>query len=104
MRGTTFALAGAMMMLEAVYAAPQNYGSGHTSIEPQTPVDDYYISLGPRPYYLVNNMTDGALKSKLLSCENGPFRITDFTIGHRGKSTDPSKAIRAKLCHHISFV
>jgi glycerophosphoryl diester phosphodiesterase len=49
--------------------------------------DAYLVSLGPRPYYIVNNMTDGPLKQKLQSCENKPVKITDFTIGHRGGGT-----------------
>jgi glycerophosphoryl diester phosphodiesterase len=32
-------------------------------------------------------MTDSPLKTKLQSCENGPFKITDFSIGHRGGAT-----------------
>jgi glycerophosphoryl diester phosphodiesterase len=42
------------------------------------------IQLGPRPFYLVNDMEDSELKSKLLSCANGPFKKSDFSIGHRG--------------------
>jgi glycerophosphoryl diester phosphodiesterase len=42
------------------------------------------IQLGPRPFYLVDQMTDSALKTKLQRCEKGPFRKTDFSIGHRG--------------------
>jgi glycerophosphoryl diester phosphodiesterase len=42
------------------------------------------IQLGPRPYFLVNDMRGGALKSKLKHCGNGPFHKTDFSIGHRG--------------------
>jgi glycerophosphoryl diester phosphodiesterase len=42
------------------------------------------IQLGPRPYFLVNNMRAGKLKSRLEHCDNGPFRKTDFSIGHRG--------------------
>jgi glycerophosphoryl diester phosphodiesterase len=42
------------------------------------------IQLGPRPFYLVDGMDDSALKSKLMQCRNGPFRRTDFSIGHRG--------------------
>lgn len=49
--------------------------------------DSYYVSTGPRPYFIVNNMTDSPLKKKLQSCENGPFEITGFTIGHRGGGT-----------------
>lgn len=61
--------------------------------ENPSPVSDYYVSLGPRPYYIINNMTEGPLRSKLESCENGPnngtspFTITDFSIGHRGGGT-----------------
>ncbi|KPJ95065.1 MAG: glycerophosphodiester phosphodiesterase [Gammaproteobacteria bacterium SG8_11] len=42
------------------------------------------VQLGPRPFYLVNDMEEGALKSKLQSCNKGPFKKTDFSIGHRG--------------------
>lgn len=52
-------------------------GSAHaqdTAIQPQ---------LGPRPFYLVDKMKDGPLKTALKQC-TGPFRKTDFSIGHRG--------------------
>ena len=42
------------------------------------------VQLGPRPYYLVEDMDDGKLKRKLQSCAEGPFDKTDFSIGHRG--------------------
>ncbi|MGD8571952.1 MAG: glycerophosphodiester phosphodiesterase family protein [Gammaproteobacteria bacterium] len=42
------------------------------------------VQLGPRPFYLVNDMEEGELKSKLKSCSKGPFKKTDFSIGHRG--------------------
>jgi glycerophosphoryl diester phosphodiesterase len=42
------------------------------------------IQLGPRPFFLINDMDDGPLKKKLESCETGPFKRTDFSIGHRG--------------------
>jgi glycerophosphoryl diester phosphodiesterase len=47
----------------------------------------YLVSLGPRPYYIINNMTDSPLKRKLQSCENKPVAISDFSIGHRGGGT-----------------
>jgi glycerophosphoryl diester phosphodiesterase len=47
----------------------------------------YLVSLGPRPYYIINNMTNGPLKQKLQSCENKPVAISDFSIGHRGGGT-----------------
>ena len=45
---------------------------------------DQSIQLGPRPFYLVQGMDSGPLKSRLLKCQNGPFRRTDFSIAHRG--------------------
>lgn len=39
--------------------------------------------VGPRPFYLVDQMQDGPLKQKLEQC-TGPFVKTDFSIGHRG--------------------
>ena len=53
----------------------------HTSTMPPTTPDEYYISFGPRPYYLIQNMTESPLKEKLESCENGPFEITAWSIG-----------------------
>jgi glycerophosphoryl diester phosphodiesterase len=42
------------------------------------------VQLGPRPFFLVEDMEDSRLKRKLQSCSNGPFRKSDFSIGHRG--------------------
>ena len=42
------------------------------------------IQLGPRPFYLVDRMSPGPLKQRLQKCEKGPFRRSDFSIGHRG--------------------
>jgi glycerophosphoryl diester phosphodiesterase len=39
--------------------------------------------IGPRPFYLVEKMKDGPLKTRLSQC-TGPFRKTDFSIAHRG--------------------
>jgi glycerophosphoryl diester phosphodiesterase len=49
--------------------------------------NDYFnnaVQLGPRPFYLVNDMEESELKSELLTCANGPFWKSDFSIGHRG--------------------
>lgn len=40
--------------------------------------------LGPRPFYLVDDMDEGALKEAMKACESGPFYRTDFSIAHRG--------------------
>lgn len=42
------------------------------------------VQLGPRPYYLVDSMRDGPLKSRLQACSSGPFSPRRFSIGHRG--------------------
>ncbi|KAI6807119.1 hypothetical protein KC332_g11502 [Hortaea werneckii] len=42
------------------------------------------VQLGPRPYYLVDDMDEGPLKEKLESCSNGPFHTSSFSISHRG--------------------
>ncbi len=39
--------------------------------------------IGPRPFYLVDKMKDGRLKTRLSTC-TGPFHKTDFSIAHRG--------------------
>lgn len=42
------------------------------------------VQLGPRPFYLVNDMDEGKLKNELRQCENMAFKKSDFSIGHRG--------------------
>ncbi|MEQ9693603.1 glycerophosphodiester phosphodiesterase family protein [Shimia sp. SDUM112013] len=42
------------------------------------------IQVGPRPAYLIDRMPEGPLKAQLAACENGPFKRTEFSIGHRG--------------------
>jgi glycerophosphoryl diester phosphodiesterase len=45
---------------------------------------DASIQLGPRPYFLVQEMRDGPLKSELRECFDEEPQRTDFSIGHRG--------------------
>lgn len=42
------------------------------------------VQLGPRPFFLLKDMDEGKLKQKLSSCKKGPFKKSDFSIGHRG--------------------
>lgn len=43
--------------------------------------------LGPRPFFLVDDMTESPLKQQLQQCTNRPaFTRSDFSIGHRGAS------------------
>lgn len=46
--------------------------------------DQIRVQLGPRPFYLVDDMDDGALKDKLASCSEKEQQPSDFSIGHRG--------------------
>jgi glycerophosphoryl diester phosphodiesterase len=52
-------------------------GRGHDRAETS-------VQLGPRPFFLINDMDDGRLKRRLEQCSAGPFRPSDFSIGHRG--------------------
>lgn len=45
---------------------------------------DLPVSLGPRPFFLIDNMDDGDLKEQLQACMAGPFETSDWSIGHRG--------------------
>src|SRR5262245_30505216 len=47
--------------------------TSHSTIEP-----------GPRPEFLVNEMNEGPLKRRLMTCLDQEPRRTDFSIGHRG--------------------
>lgn len=42
------------------------------------------VTLGPRPFFLLDQMSEGPLKEKLKSCELEKIRPSDFVIGHRG--------------------
>ncbi|MGC4091176.1 MAG: glycerophosphodiester phosphodiesterase family protein [Polyangiaceae bacterium] len=42
------------------------------------------VQLGPRPYYLVEDMDESPLKDKLASCSEKEQKPSDFSIGHRG--------------------
>jgi glycerophosphoryl diester phosphodiesterase len=68
---------------------PTGYPTGHTTGNHTALQNssEYLVSLGPRPYYILNNMTEGPLKDKLKSCENKPVTINPFVIGHRGGGT-----------------
>ncbi len=47
---------------------------------------DTLTELGPRPYYLVEQMSDGPLKKELSACADrrGQFKPSIWSIGHRG--------------------
>src|SRR4051794_33796709 len=55
--------------------------SAHHRRHPSPPKN---VQVGPRPYYLLDDMDDGPLKDKLQSCSEDSLRPTQFSIGHRG--------------------
>jgi glycerophosphoryl diester phosphodiesterase len=60
------------------------YGRSSNQDKDRGKQSDEAIQLGPRPFYLIEGMDDGPLKSRLMQCKEGPFRRTLFSIGHRG--------------------
>lgn len=46
------------------------------------------VQLGPRPYFLIESMSDSRLKRELEQCSEGPFHSSDFSIGHRGAALE----------------
>ena len=64
----------------AAYAVPALADDDHGAPRRSDPS----VQLGPRPFYLVDGMDSGWLKTRLAQCKSGPFYRTDFSIGHRG--------------------
>ena len=50
----------------------------------ERPAPQASLQLGPRPFYLVDDMDPGPLKERLLECAEGPFVRSEFSIAHRG--------------------
>ena len=79
-----FSLLAALSVGANPSSASNNGNDGKTGNHEAESENGMNIQLGPRPYFLVNNMEAGKLKSRLKRCGNGPFRKTDFSISHRG--------------------
>jgi glycerophosphoryl diester phosphodiesterase len=65
-------------------SANQNDSGDQSSRSLRNDGEQANVQVGPRPFFLVNDMKESALKRELLRCSAGPFRKTDFSIGHRG--------------------
>lgn len=83
----TVALMVTSSMLQATAAA--SYDTKPVKVKPPKDLKKFKsrlhnVQLGPRPFFLIDDMDDSPLKTKLLSCSEGPFRKSDFSIGHRG--------------------
>lgn len=73
MRLVPISFAAAAMATVVTFSAPPALA--------EKPVDS--VQLGPRPFWLVSDMDDGELKEKLAAC-TGPFKVSAFSISHRG--------------------
>ncbi len=72
----------ALTTLATAGAEPRRSGEGpRPHCVARAPIN---TQLGPRPYYLVNDMDEGPLKDKLLSCSEMSMKPSRFSIGHRG--------------------
>ncbi len=78
------ALVGAMAV--ATTADAGGYGKRYHHGPRHGNHDELNVQVGPRPYYLVDKMTDGRLKSRLQQCENRKLTPRKFSIGHRGSA------------------
>ena len=65
------------MVFPAFMAGTAAFADAHTPAMGQ-------IDYGPRPLFLVEQMTDGPLKEQLLSCSGQTPQKSSFSIGHRG--------------------
>jgi glycerophosphoryl diester phosphodiesterase len=85
MHTKSFLLASALA-IDAAVAVPWKWPHhGKPYQKPCAPISK--IQLGPRPYFLVDNMDEGPLKDKLQSCSNMEMKTSAFGIGHRGGGT-----------------
>jgi glycerophosphoryl diester phosphodiesterase len=84
---TIYALFAMLLALTLVFVAPSVFAQNNV---PEGNAfgwngdQGHSVQLGPRPYYLVEDMDESPLKSSLQKCSEGPFKRTDFSIGHRG--------------------
>jgi glycerophosphoryl diester phosphodiesterase len=54
------------------------------ALSPLAASADENVQLGPRPFFLVEDMQPSDLKTALQQCSSGPFYKSNFSIGHRG--------------------
>ena len=81
MQNMIFLVLGLSLIASPLTTLASGYDGAHGKDEARHGVN---VQLGPRPYFLVDDMSPGPLKNKLQSCSEGPFRKSDFSIGHRG--------------------
>lgn len=95
---TLLAMALLMSLFSAANAAPGGHGNGESwvpqglekwhdqwpGLKDKSHRGRRQVHLGPRPFWLVEDMDEGPLKETLQSCDARNPRPSDFSIGHRG--------------------
>jgi glycerophosphoryl diester phosphodiesterase len=78
LRSVAITLSGVLAALSSMVACSGEY-DGYKKL-------GEIAQLGPRPYFLVNDMPESPLRTALKACASRPatIRRTDFSIGHRG--------------------
>ncbi|PPE71043.1 glycerophosphodiester phosphodiesterase [Caldimonas thermodepolymerans] len=78
-------LAACLVSLSAHAGGPHGVHPPHGHPPAHGPGAGGAVQLGPRPFFLVEDMADGPLKRELQACaRRGHFRSAEFSIGHRG--------------------
>lgn len=71
-----------LLLTVAPAAAGEKWDENHRRPRPKGKIQN--IQVGPRPFYLIENMDDSPLKRSLEQCFEKPMKKSDFSIGHRG--------------------
>ena len=95
-------LAVAVSLPTAVQGAPSHGHHGHHKSNPVK-----RVHLGPRPFWLVDQMDDSPLKKKLESCSEKEMKPTKWSISHRGGGTmqmpeETYESIMAGVSHPLT--
>jgi glycerophosphoryl diester phosphodiesterase len=61
-----------------------NFSSNDSNLSERQADSVQNVQVGSRPYFLVDDLPVGNLKTQLENCANQAFTKTDFSIGHRG--------------------
>lgn len=77
-------MTGPLLAAALLVGANDNFISSAAAAGADTDTVEQAVQLGPRPYYLLNDMDAGPLKTRLEACKSGPFKSSAFSIGHRG--------------------
>ncbi len=80
----TFSLLATLSVVATTSSASRHNDDGEADNHYDESGSSMNIQLGPRPFFLVNDMEASAFKSRLKRCGDRPFRKTEFSIGHRG--------------------